>query len=78
MKQREEKLARKKQERKLAEMKQNQAERSRMKQPISQEEKHGIAEFLARKEEEQRIKKRTEEHAKMMEKHLQEWFAKMQ
>ena len=48
------------------------------KQPISQEEKHAIAEFLARKEEEQRIKKRTEEYAKMMEKHLQDWFAKMQ
>jgi len=59
-------------------MKQNEAERSRMKQPISQEEKHAIAELLARKEEEQRIKKRTEEHAKMMEKHLQEWFANMQ
>jgi hypothetical protein len=42
------------------------------------EKKHAIAEFLARKEEEQRIKKRTEEYAKMMEKHLQDWFAKMQ
>ena len=77
-KEQEEKLARKKQERKLAEMKQNEAERTRMKQQISQEEKHAIAEFLARKEDKQRIKKRTEEHAKMMEKHLQEWFATMQ
>ena len=67
-----------KEERKLAKMKQNATERCtektswpEKKQPISQEEKHAIAECLARKEEEQRIKTRTEERAKTMEKHLQ-------
>ena len=73
-KEQEEKLARKKQERKLAEIK---AERTRMKQQILQEEKHAIAEFLAKKAFLAKMEE-TEEYAKMMEKALQEWFAKMQ
>ena len=73
-KEQEEKLARKKQERKLAEIK---AERTRMKQQILQEEKHAIAEFLAKKAFLAKMEE-TDEYAKMMEKALQEWFAKMQ
>ena len=48
------------------------------KQPISQEEKYAIAEFLARKEEEKRTQEKMQEHVKMMEKCHQDWIAKMQ
>jgi hypothetical protein len=69
-KEQEEKLARKKQERKLAEIK---AERTRMKQQMEERKLAKMMEnaFLAKKEE-------TEDYAKMMEKALQEWFAKQQ